>query len=257
MHIEVYGDDTRAFFKDHVNLVNIDTYILECGLKSDLVLPNMRSTKFKYDRDSDIDFLKRKFDEKTLAWNHKKMFDKWLYQSKNRDLNDQILVVLSYLQSVPTDEELKKIVKLFIKWVTLHHSDEITYETYKVIDSVNLLLDGEIDRTKKFKYEFGNQYTLRGYEEQIMLHSFSSFRYKTIQTGRELLFNYNISKHLVLYFLGLDIDNLKEVSLNDFSGVNRPPPIFENDKKSIIRNSRRFYYNDYKNSIKTIATAIK
>jgi hypothetical protein len=147
---------TRAlFFKDHVNLVNIDTYILECGLKSDLVLPNMRSTKFKYDRDSDIDFLKRKFDEKTLAWNHKKMFDKWLYQSKNRDLNDQILVVLSYLQSVPTDEELKKIVKLFIKWVTLYHSDEIKYETYKVIDSVNLLLDGEIDLLRNLNMNLG------------------------------------------------------------------------------------------------------
>jgi len=119
MHIEVYGDDTRAFFKDHKNLVNIDKYISECGLKSDLVLPNMRSTKFKCDLDKDIDFLKRRFDENTLVWNHKKMFDKWIYQSKNRNLNDQILVVLSYIQTVPTDTELKKIVKLILIFIHL------------------------------------------------------------------------------------------------------------------------------------------
>jgi hypothetical protein len=72
MHVEVYGDDTRAYFKHSDNLSNIDEYIKEVGLKSDPVLPNIRSTKVDCDLSSDIDFLKRRFNSKDFVWNHKK-----------------------------------------------------------------------------------------------------------------------------------------------------------------------------------------
>merc|ERR1711957_920992 len=125
MHVEVYGDDTRAFFQFHKNLNNIDKYIKEVGLKSDPVFPNLRSTKFKLDKRFEIDFLKRRFDEVSFSWNHKKMFDKWLYQSKNRNFNDQLLVVFSYLESVPSDEDLVIIVKIFITWIENKYKADI------------------------------------------------------------------------------------------------------------------------------------
>jgi hypothetical protein len=226
MSVEVYGDDTRAYFKDHPNLVYIDDYIKECGLQSDKVLPNIRSTKFECDSDQDIDFLKRRFDQISFKWNHKKMFDKWLYQSKNRTLNDQVKVVLSFLESVPTDEDLIKISKLFIKWLDYKYSGEINRDTNKVIESINLLISGGIPRIDEFKYEYGSKVTLRSYFEQIQLHSFSLYRPKNVLINEKYTYNSSVSKFVILYALSMDHIDLALLNELQFLRPNRSPPLF-------------------------------
>jgi hypothetical protein len=226
MSVEVYGDDTRAYFKDHPNLVYIDNYIKECGLQSDKVLPNIRSTKFECDSDQDIDFLKRRFDQISFKWNHKKMFDKWLYQSKNRTLNDQVKVVLSFLESVPTDEDLIKISKLFIKWLDYKYSGEINRDTNKVIESINLLISGGIPRIDEFKYEYGSKVTLRSYFEQIQLHSFSLYRPKNVLLNEKYTYNSSVSKFVILYALSMDHIDLALLNELQFLRPNRSPPLF-------------------------------
>lgn len=226
MHVEVYGDDTRAYFKHHDNLVYIDDYIAEVGLKSDKVINNIRSTKFRTDKCFDIDFLKRRFDESTFEWNHKKMFDKWLYQSKNRTLNDQIAVVVSYLESVPTDQDLKIITKMFINWVYDNFADEVTRETRQLIIAAERLIDDDIERVKEFKHEFGNKFKFKQFDEQMSLHSFGVERQKLVWINEKFTINYSVAKHLILYSLGLSYDQLANVDINEFLGVNRPPPLF-------------------------------
>lgn len=229
MRVEVYGDDTRAYFKDHPNLINIDKYIKEVGLKSDEVLCNIRSTKFKCDKSKDIDFLKRRFDFDTFAWNHKKMFDKWLYQSHNRNFNDQVKVVISYLESVPTDKDLIIINKLFVKWVYDKYAHLIDRDVRKVLESVHQLFDDRNGRVNQFKFHLGNVNKFKQLDEQMSLHSFSVSRFKLVYVSENYTINYNESKHLILYTLGLDDLQLSDVSLRDFLGVNRPPPLFVSD----------------------------
>jgi hypothetical protein len=138
MDIEVYGDDTRAYFKYHKNLVNIDRYVKECGLKSDSLIDNFRSIGENADRHHQIDFLKRRFDTNGICWNHKKMFDKMLYPSKNRSINDQYKMVSSWYQSVPTDVNAFKVRKLFGEYIYKNFKSELDYE---VIQDIKLDAD--------------------------------------------------------------------------------------------------------------------
>jgi hypothetical protein len=245
MRVEVYGDDTRAYFKHHPNLSNIDQYIAECGLKSDLVLPNLRSTKFVCEKSSDIDFLKRRFNENGVQWNHKKMFDKWLYQSRNRNFNDQIKVITSYLESVPVDEDLTIIVKLFISWVEDKYYDKIERDALKSIKSIKSLIDDGSVTKGRFKYEFGNHFTLKSYDEQLNLHSFSVSRPKYVWVNEKFEFNSNISKMLILYSLGLTYNQIAKVRLNDFSGMNHPPPVLDNDIVSNALHTELTFGHDF------------
>jgi len=256
MRVEVYGDDTRAYFKDHPNLIKIDQYIKECGLQSDKILPNIRSTKFKCDKDKDIDFLKRRFDETTFAWNHKKMFDKWLYQSRNRDLNDQVQMVLSYLSSVPTDKDLIKIVSKFINWVTTKHSSELSRDSLKVIDSINQLVNDEVGRIDSFKFHLANRYNISGYYDQINLLSFSTFRPREILIDEKYLINNSLAKHVLLYVLGIDVDELRDIKIKQFLGVNRSPPYSVLSPEQQIVRTETLFRRELDSSLRRISSSI-
>jgi hypothetical protein len=252
MHVEVYGDDTRAYFKDHPNLINIDEYIKECGLQSDKVLPNIRSTKFECDSDQDIDFLKRRFDQISFKWNHKKMFDKWLYQSKNRTLNDQVKVVLSFLESVPTDTDLINISKLFIDWLDLKYPGETTRDTRKVIESIKLLINGDIPRVDEFKYEYGSKVTFKSYYEQIMLHSFSLFRPKNVLINEKYTYNSTLAKFIIEYALSMDYIDLAELSALQLLRISRSPPLFADLAKVSLGRSNRLMKREVNRLISTV-----
>lgn len=241
MRVEVYGDDTRAYFKDHPNLVNIDRYIQECGLQSDKVLPNFRSTKFKCDLDKDIDFLKRRFDETTFVWNHKKMFDKWIYQSHNRDLNDQVQTVLSYLSSVPTDQDLIIIIKKFISWVNDKFSSELNRDSIKIIESVQKLVSCEIGRIDNFKFNLSNRFNIHGYYEQIELLSFSTSRPKISLIDDKYIINNSTAKHIILYIFGLDVDELHGINYKQFLGISRSPPNTIISSEQHLRNTEALF----------------
>lgn len=217
MRVEVYGDDTRAFFKDHPNLIKIDDYIKECGLKSEPVLPNIRSTLEDSTSEFSIDFLKRRFNTEGIKWNHKKMFDKFLYQSKNRKFEDQVLVVLSFLQSVPTDSDLNKFVGLFNEWIIEKYPDKITREIRKELESALSLGSTRLSRSDRFNFQYGNKIELKGFNDQIDLLSFSVIRKRTE-------FNDIIADHvdtregcLILYSLGLDHAQLARVDPEMFN----------------------------------------
>jgi hypothetical protein len=241
MHVEVYGDDTRAFFKHSDKLQNIDQYIKEVGLKSEPVLQNLRSTKFECDLDKDIDFLKRRFNTVDFVWNHKKMFDKWLYPSRNRKLNDQIQMVNSYLSSVPTDRDVSLIVKLFNKWATEKFGDEIDRNTSKVIKSIDRLIGDDNARINSFRFELSGQNAFKHYNEQIELHKFSVSRFRSFWVNEKFSINYSVAKHLILYYLSLDDQQLATANLKDFTGMNHPPPLFIDDPDYILRRTERLH----------------
>jgi hypothetical protein len=113
MKIEVYGDDSYVLFKNHKNLNKIDEIISGLGLKSEKLLPELKLCRFDYKKDELPDFLKRRYYENKLLWNHKKLIDKILYQSKRRSLNDQIDLLLSYYNTAPFDHDLIIFIKLF------------------------------------------------------------------------------------------------------------------------------------------------
>jgi hypothetical protein len=205
---------------------------------------------------SDIDFLKRRFNESGVQWNHKKMFDKWLYQSKNRNLNDQIKVVISYLESVPVDKDLTTIVELFIEWVQHNYGDKIDRDCLKSIESIKSLIDDGSNAKKRFKFEFGNHFTLKSYDEQIGLHSFSVIRPKFTWINDKFEFNSNTSKMLVLYCLGLDTTQLASVQLNDFSGMNHPPPILDCDVDSILSRSQAMFDYDFTRQVNHVKNIV-
>jgi hypothetical protein len=170
MEVEVYGDDTRAYFKNHPNLVNINEYVKECGLKSDDLLPNFRSIHELCNPNKDIDFLKRRFDYTGIRWNHKKMFDKLLYQSKNRSLNDQFLMVKSWYESVPTDEDAKIILDEFSSYLKSFYRSELNYDN---LTEINKILESRGD-TVDINNAYSISYT---YDDRIDVHNYCMSRH--------------------------------------------------------------------------------
>lgn len=167
MDVEVYGDDTRAYFKYHKNLSKIDEYVEKCGLKSDPLINNIRSVGEQCDDDKNIDYLKRRFDTKGIRWNHKKMFDKMLYPSKNRDINDQLLMVSSWYETVPTDNDARIFMTEFARHINNKYNNEISYDTRRQIKLI-LDHDGHISKNNyKFHYYNRNYNINKDYNDEI------------------------------------------------------------------------------------------
>jgi hypothetical protein len=77
------------------------------------------------------------------------------------------------------------------------------------------------------------------YDEQIELHSFSVCRLRSEWVNEKFTMNNNTAKHLILYYLGLDDQQLADASLNDFSGMNHPPPSFIEDANYVLDRTER------------------
>jgi hypothetical protein len=198
MDIEVYGDDTRAYFKNHKNLINIDRYVSECGLKSEPLLGNFRAVNENSKDRHQIDFLKRRFTDQGIKWNHKKMFDKFLYPSKNRDINDQYLMVSSWFDSVPTDIDAETIRIMFGKYLLEKHPSKLSHST------VNLIYNNN-HRSSEQNYRAVTQFT------------FDSYNYKF---NSDLERNVSVFKD-TLYYRGTDYTTSNdELSIyNDNSSI--------------------------------------
>jgi hypothetical protein len=240
MRVEVYGDDTYAYFKNHANLINIDRYIAECGLKSDKVLQNFRSTREQDTFDTKIDYLKRRFDLTGIRWNHKKMFDKLLYPSRNRTLNEQVLTAISYHDTVPTDENAFKLIKGFFKHVKANYYDKLAFDEKSL---VNNFLDKEFDDNNySFTYGFSKDDRMRSYDSYISLlkHSFvikPEWQFNLI-CDRES----NLSE-LVLYLLSnSDVTKLSNKDINSYLTF-RPPKQLVKSYNKLIELSKDFWSN--------------
>lgn len=228
MDVEVYGDDTRAFFKDHPNLNKIDDYVKELGLKSDKLIGNFRSTSERCDREHQIDYLKRRFDENGIVWNHKKMFDKLFYQSKNRNINDQYSMVVTWFDSIPTDSDTLIIVKKFGKYLYDNYKDKLSYENIMTIRRISRFIIGEDSRSKtKFDFIAHENRNIKNYkinnniENQTLI-----YREVDILNDNNRTLCYADNK-LILSFMALSPTKFTDNSEYNSIMVGRDPPNFD------------------------------
>lgn len=132
MDIEVYGDDAYVFFKKHPNLKNIDTVVEELGFaKLDIYARLFPTSLLLVDVDSAPDFLKRKFSLNGLCWNLEKVIDKLIYQSKRRNIDNQIELIKGFVTTAPGDSEFNNfciyLIDKISKRLSLNYSNEISY----------------------------------------------------------------------------------------------------------------------------------
>lgn len=136
MHLETYGDDANVFFKSHVNLYRIDEYTSELGLKSDKLVNKLKPIKPGIH--NQIDFLKRYYNNYMISWNYNKMFDRLIYQTKHRSIQDQVEQLFSYLITTPEDETLQKIFIEFVHYILIKYKTKLNTES---IFKINKLLE--------------------------------------------------------------------------------------------------------------------
>jgi hypothetical protein len=136
MKVEVYGDDTYAYFTDNDNLNNIDVIIKNLGLKSEPIRDELKLCNYNYKDKEKPDFLKRRFSYDTIKWNSKKFFDKIFYQSKKRNFQDQTLLLLSYYETAPHDDDMLEFLKIFKDFINKHDHirTKISSDTIKLLE---------------------------------------------------------------------------------------------------------------------------
>lgn len=228
MDIEVYGDDTRAYFKNHKNLVNIDQYVEECGLKSDSLINNFRAINERPELNHQIDFLKRRFDETGIVWNHKKMFDKMLYPSKNRSINNQYRMVSSWFESVPTDNDALIIRESFGKYIVDNHNEILEYDIVLLIkNNKNFVLGSDIRSVKKFQFYNYKHDINKTYNYLDKIDSQTIIYRDYCDTNEDSRLMKYISGTQILCLMALNPD--KYTSKTDFLALfgERDPPNFE------------------------------
>lgn len=125
MDIEVYGDDAIVMFKYHDNLFKIDEIIQKLGYKSDPLKDKLYDCrKFGIYENEGPDFLKRRVVNGVLSWNTNKMFDKLIYQSKKRNIIDQISLIVNYYTTAPGNKEMLDFCNLFINYCSEEFKDD-------------------------------------------------------------------------------------------------------------------------------------
>jgi hypothetical protein len=221
MDFELYGDDAYVFLKNHPNVAKIDEIIKDLGIKGDPILPSLHSTSFIVDNDLMPDFLKRRITETGMVWNHKKMFDKFLYQSKKRGLDKQVELVISYHHTVPTDNDVYMFCEDFLEWVKCHPMyHTLSYETRTNISSFD-----RSSRHGDFIYGFKVNLKYRGLSEIVKLLSddLSSW-----ETDPGLLGMFDVKKYMpninVLLALGFPLDELDQSSDKILYSTGVDPP---------------------------------
>lgn len=262
MDIEVYGDDTRAFFKYHKNLVNIDQYVKECGLKSEPLINNFRSIGENCVESEQIDFLKRRYSYTDFIWNHKKMFDKMFYQSKNRDINEQYLMVSSWSESVPTDNDALIIRQLFGEYINGKYSSLLNSDiARKIVDD---------DNSKLFTRAVNNfQFASYANNRNIYFNKYNAIYAQTIKykdassINTDDNFSFYSNNTTILGLMGLQPNNQDLKILFDKLVIGRSPPnidykvdmneVFEEFTKNKIKETNqmiskgvkrvRYFYN--------------
>lgn len=242
MSIEVYGDDTYAYFKDTDNLKNIDKYVAELGLKSEPLIDNFRLVNERCDDHDEIDFLKRRIKLDGLTWNHKKMFDKLLYQSKNRSLDEQIELLFSYADTCPYDESYKKFLKILLK--DIYNSDLFnSIDDWFIKDRISKIVDNGNSTSNTLPFK--GMYTYRRQDEYDIVSTYSSlyaysswtkYAYDDKLNIPSIKFN---NKTLIIGALAFTIDQINNEDVFDIVFGERSPP--ELKSKSWIDLVKEFY----------------
>jgi hypothetical protein len=138
MDILVYGDDAIIGFKENPNLWKIDSIIKELNYKSDPLAEKLYPVPLMGAFiDEGPDFLKRRFGGVSISWNLKKIFDKIIYQSKVRTIDEQIDLLINYAETGPGIIEFNNFVKFIInKYLD---SYDVDIDKDKIINRLNSL----------------------------------------------------------------------------------------------------------------------
>lgn len=233
MRIEVYGDDTFAYFKNHPNLGKIDQYVQECGLKSEPLLNNFVPTRLVTSPDGDIDFLKRRFNESGIKWNHKKFFDKILYQSKNRNLDEQISLLISYVKTAPDDDDVRKLTEIIINELKSEFKDKLSRETLSEIRSI-----AEYSKVEYNRYSF--HYMRDEFLDSYRYYS-NFYSWGVVRTQGEDIYDYVVKKYCsdgqnILMALSHNYAQLFNYSHKYYLYGGLSPPILQNKTvKDVIK----------------------
>jgi hypothetical protein len=226
MDFEVYGDDSVVYLKKHKNIYRIDEIVKEIGLKSDPLLDNLRICGFQYDESEEIDFLKRRLNDDVIKWNHKKILDRILYQTKNRNINDQIELLYNYYITCPNDEQLFYLCKIIFNDIFDNHYDEVTDENAKAILNNSVWSSDFIvdDMSSKDKYHHKNDTLIDNWYKYLNIYT-----YKKVLSKREFIikkFEYKskfVRQSLMLLF-GMHVKELNQLRYYDFKKSGRDPP---------------------------------
>lgn len=222
MEITVYGDDAMVWFRYDDRLSEIDNIIESVGIKSDKIRDNFYPCKLYGYIDEQPDFLKRRFNDVEIKWNTKKMFDRFIYQTKNRGLLDQVDMVFSYLQTAPFDDDLFMFCKLLIKELDISEYDIYKYDKIlSEIEGTKLRLVTTLDLGEKARVK----------EMSIISFSHCAFKERIETVTRYIKEN----KMFLAYFLG---ENRKLMNFNKTQTINAI--------KMLFRHNRTFANNELK-----------
>lgn len=210
--LEVYGDDAFVYFKYHENLFNLDEIIKEIGLKSEPLLPNLRIRSKQNHTFDDVDFLKRYVHDDVLIWNKKKVFDKIIYPSKNRNINDQIRLLYNYFVSCKTDKDIFYLCKIIFKDIK---NDKVLYNKIKDDEIIEILNDPVFDGKhsdiildkKYFSFDKGMQQIDR-YENYFSMYTYNKSIGITQRNEDISRIKYMPKREVILLTFGLSFKEL-------------------------------------------------
>lgn len=174
MELTVYGDDAIVWFKEHPNLYKIDTYIKEIGIKSEPIFEKLYPTKLFSKLTEEPDFLKRHFNSFEIYWNPIKRFEKIIYQSKNRTINEQILQILGYQETSPFDKEFNNLVEFYLQELLFKYGNKIDNE---IITKIKNNKETVENLEKNFIFDPNINKHNEGYHKEMSLaqYKFESF----------------------------------------------------------------------------------
>jgi len=245
MDIYVYGDDTNVFFNHSENLFKIDEVIHSFGLKSEPLLDKIKLSRKFENINQTHDFLKRRFDNTRILWNRKKIFDKLFYQSKKRDLSDQISLLREFINTGPFDDELNKFAYDFFKYVYENHrKDEIDEDTFKFLINYNK------EYVDKLKLEYIPRSTLYHndgfrFEKEVIGSSIDKPILRTTPDGRIFKLN-NLKAQVILAY---SLTYLKEANVKLDKNIQIKAYEQTTDRLVMQRWSKRLNYQYYARSV--------
>lgn len=147
MDLTVYGDDALVGFTPDPNLWKIDEICKDYGFKGDPISSNFFINEgFITDPHNSPDFLKRRFNLSGVFWNHNKVMDRLVYQTKNRPIDEQIELVLGYIETAPSNWEFTLyLINLINDMVKRNRS---------------MVSDGIINKLKNFSFDFLDKFNI-------------------------------------------------------------------------------------------------
>jgi hypothetical protein len=234
MSVEVYGDDTFAFFKESPNLRFIDKYISEFGLKSEKLSDKFTRIGLHLELCERPDFLKRRFNETEIVWNHKKMCDRLLYQTRNRNITEQVNLIKGYVETCPNDLDVVQLISLVYNRISKDKSLFKQIEGNKLKEEIlkNDITSSEIIKKAKVRSSsiFRKIDSIDSFKQEMSIMNWSSCRFKGNTSAYDLVNGVNRKYQEILFLIGFNISEFKRLDEEIVILGNKSPPAITEDQ---------------------------